>query len=102
MLDDWKKNSPLDFSEDYLISLALESRLLCPTAPESLCSFPFQDNDPFVLSEAPELFFVSNMAQYSTSKIQNTLICKIPSLSVTGAFIVVNPMDFSCKSFNVC
>ena len=36
----------------------LEMRQLCPTAPDTLRSFPFKDYDPFVIGpKGPDVFF---------------------------------------------
>lgn len=35
----------------------LETRHICPTAPDTLRCFPFRDIDPFVIEEGPHVFF---------------------------------------------
>lgn len=37
---------------------------LCPTAPDSLASYPFKDEDPFIIMKAPSVYFAGNQVKY--------------------------------------
>lgn len=36
---------------------------LCPTAPDSLASYPFKDQDPFIIPKAPSIYFAGNQVR---------------------------------------
>jgi DNA polymerase delta subunit 2 len=40
--------------------MTLEMRHLCPTAPDTLRAYPQLDDDPFVIEEAPHVYFAGN------------------------------------------
>ncbi|KAJ5225391.1 hypothetical protein N7468_006616 [Penicillium chermesinum] len=44
-----------------------------PTAPDTIWSYPFQTNDPFVLDNCPHLFFVGNQPSFKTAVIEGNL-----------------------------
>ncbi|KAJ6082424.1 hypothetical protein N7499_007298 [Penicillium canescens] len=41
-----------------------------PTAPDTIWSYPFQTDDPFVLQTCPHIFFAGNQPQFRTATIQ--------------------------------
>ena len=48
-----------------LLRLLLEMRHVCPTCPDTLRSFPFREEDPFVISgNAPDVFFAGCQPKY--------------------------------------
>ncbi|CAI4210326.1 unnamed protein product [Parascedosporium putredinis] len=64
----------------------LRWRCVAPTAPDTLWSYPFQDDDPFVLKMCPHLYFVGSQPEFSTSVIHgpegqslySALTCIVP------------------------
>ena len=42
----------------------LEMRHICPTAPDTLRAFPYVSEDPFVVDEAPHVYFCGNQETY--------------------------------------
>jgi len=50
----------------------LRWRNIAPTAPDTLWSYPFQENDPFVLhdGECPHVLIVGNQPKYETSLVE--------------------------------
>ncbi|KAL4726093.1 DNA polymerase delta small subunit Cdc1 [Fusarium chlamydosporum] len=58
-------------SDDRLGMMEAMCRWRCcaPTAPDTLWSYPFQDDDPFVMQTCPHLYFVGNQPQFSTKVI---------------------------------
>lgn len=49
-----------------VMSTLLECRHICPTAPSTLKTYPFQVTDPFILKEAPNVYFVGNQEKFAT------------------------------------
>ncbi|KAK2131131.1 DNA polymerase alpha/epsilon subunit B-domain-containing protein [Fusarium oxysporum II5] len=58
-------------SDDRLGMMEAMCRWRCcaPTAPDTLWSYPFQDDDPFVMQTCPHLYFVGNQPHFSTKVI---------------------------------
>ncbi|KAF9771479.1 hypothetical protein IL306_010895 [Fusarium sp. DS 682] len=70
-------------------------RCCAPTAPDTLWSYPFQDDDPFVMHTCPHLYFVGNQPQFSTKVIhgpegQLVRLITVPSFSETKELVLVD------------
>lgn len=83
-----------------------------PTAPDTLCislvplhrssdtnrtlgSYPFQDNDPFILRECPHVYFVGNQPSFATSLIegpagQQVRLIAVPKFKETGTLVLLD------------
>ncbi|ORY71195.1 DNA polymerase alpha/epsilon subunit B-domain-containing protein [Pseudomassariella vexata] len=84
-------------SEDRLGMMEAMCRWRCcaPTAPDTLWSYPFQDDDPFVMKTSPHLFFVGCQPEFGTKKIfgpegQTVRLIAIPSFSATKELVLVD------------
>lgn len=53
-----------------ILAATLEWRHLSPTSPDTLPTFPFEDRDPFILTESPHCYFVGNQPEFATRLIQ--------------------------------
>jgi DNA polymerase delta subunit 2 len=42
----------------------LEINHICPTTPDTLRSYSFTENDPFIVSDAPHVYFCGNQPIY--------------------------------------
>ncbi|KAI9718322.1 MAG: hypothetical protein M1828_006724 [Chrysothrix sp. TS-e1954] len=88
-------SSPLD-----LIEHTLRWRLIAPTAPDTLWSYPFRDHEPFVLEEGrcPHLYVVGNQERFGTRIVegvagQRVRIVSLPSFRQTGELALVDLED---------
>lgn len=59
-----------------VLETMLESRHLAPTCPDTLASYPFSMEDPFIIEKSPHIFFAGNQhvfstRMYSKSTVQN-------------------------------
>ncbi|TQV99282.1 hypothetical protein V2A60_004759 [Cordyceps javanica] len=84
-------------SDDRLGMMEAMCRWRCcaPTAPDTLWSYPFQDDDPFVLKSCPHLYFVGNQPEFGTRLIhgpegQSVRLVAVPSFSVSGEIVLVD------------
>jgi DNA polymerase delta subunit 2 len=105
-------------SEDRLGMMEAMCRWRCsaPTAPDTLCtqpfphlvfplllvlilallaSYPFQDDEPFVMKECPHLYFVGCQPEFGTKVIsgpdgQNIRLIAIPSFSTSRELVLVD------------
>ncbi|CRK46473.1 hypothetical protein BN1723_007081 [Verticillium longisporum] len=84
-------------SEDRLGMMEAMCRWRCsaPTAPDTLWSYPFQDDDPFVIKSAPHLYFVGCQPEFSTKVVQGPegqqiRLITVPSFSETKEVVLVD------------
>ena len=107
-------------SDDRLGMMEAMCRWRCcaPTAPDTLCkfhphpnwicksicclfltiilgSYPFQDEDPFVMKSSPHLYFVGNQPEFSTKVIQglddeSIRLVMVPSFADTKELVLVD------------
>ncbi|VEU21666.1 DEKNAAC102614 [Brettanomyces naardenensis] len=92
----------------------LESTILwqnvAPTAPDTMCCYPYSGEDPFSLTETPHVYVVGNQPKFETSilevKLKNdqvarvSIIC-VPDFSETGQCVMMNTNGLECKQFRV-
>jgi DNA polymerase delta subunit 2 len=86
----------------------MELRHLCPTAPDTLRSFPFSKEDPFVISQPADVVFTGCMPEYQASlefqdetKFKRTalkLIC-VPAFLKTRSVVLLD--TFSLESYEL-
>lgn len=86
----------------------LEWRHLFPTAPDTLGCFPFYDQDPFVISELPHVFFAGNQPEFASTIVQAAegpirLIC-VPRFDTTHTIVLLNLRNLECTPvrFDAC
>ncbi|KAJ6438575.1 microsomal signal peptidase subunit [Purpureocillium lavendulum] len=77
-------------SEDRLGMMEAMCRWRCcaPTAPDTLWSYPFQEDDPFVMKTCPHVYFVGCQPEFGTKVIdgpdgQSVRLITVPSFSET-------------------
>ncbi|EPE32330.1 hypothetical protein GLAREA_07463 [Glarea lozoyensis ATCC 20868] len=83
-------------------------RCCAPTAPDTLWSYPFQFDDPFVLTSCPHLFFVGSQPKFDTAVIegedgQTVRLIAVPKFSETGEIVLVDSetLETSVVRFSV-
>lgn len=67
---------------------------IVPTAPDTLYCYPFDDSDPFTLTETPHVYFAGNQAEAGSRKVQvgsyNVQCVSVPSFHETGEIVLVD------------
>ncbi|RHZ72938.1 hypothetical protein CDV55_107285 [Aspergillus turcosus] len=53
-----------------IMEAMLRWRCGVPTAPDTLWSYPFQTNDPFVMQSCPHIFFAGNQPRFKTAVLE--------------------------------
>ncbi|CAI5759720.1 unnamed protein product [Candida verbasci] len=65
-----------------------------PTAPDTLYCYPYENEDPFVFQELPNVYFVGNQEKYESEMLeyQNNKIrlISLPKFSETGEFVILD------------
>ncbi|KAL8376283.1 hypothetical protein RB595_007397 [Gaeumannomyces hyphopodioides] len=84
-------------SDDRLGMMELMCRWRCtaPTAPDTLWSYPFQDSDPFIISQCPHLYFVGSQPEFGTKTItgpegQSVRLVTVPAFSKSREIVLVD------------
>ncbi|EHA56641.1 hypothetical protein MCOR27_004386 [Pyricularia oryzae] len=84
-------------SDDRLGMMEAMCRWRCsaPTAPDTLWSYPFQDDDPFVMNQCPHLYFVGNQPEFGTKTItgtegQEVRLITVPTFSASRELVLVD------------
>ncbi|SSD61323.1 related to DNA polymerase delta small subunit [Saccharomycodes ludwigii] len=84
-----------------VLEATLKWQDIAPTAPDTLWSYPYEDNNPFLFkSEWPKVYFVGNQPRFMFSKInlssdpnnkdnEITCIC-VPEFSSTGEIVILD------------
>ncbi|XP_060854060.1 DNA polymerase delta subunit 2 [Rhopalosiphum padi] len=72
-----------------------------PSAPDTIPCYPFEGQDPFIIKEMPDVFFVSNQQSFKTSlKINSsgkpTRLISVPSFSSTQTCVLLNLNNLEC------
>ncbi|XP_012276130.1 DNA polymerase delta small subunit-like [Orussus abietinus] len=87
----------------------LEWRHLCPTAPDTLPSFPYCEKDSFIMNVSPDVYFMGNANKFETKLVtgienQKTRLVCIPRFYQTKTVILVDmesldvqPISFGAK-----
>ena len=83
-------------------------RVLAPTAPDTLPAYPFNDADPFVIDDQPDLLFAGDAPHFATSKAKRpdgspaATLLALPSFARTGvcALVDLNTMDVERLHFD--
>lgn len=114
--EDWK--DPVDILEHSLMI-----RHSCPTSPDTLRSYSFTESDPFIISDAPHVYFAGNQPIYgekwvnrSSSKLaypdleeqkcademnthNQTKVISVPSFRTTKKFVLLDLETLDCYDY---
>ena len=63
-VDDVLRNTSISCPLDAMAAILNWSHL-APTCPDTLGCFPFQDKDPFILTQRPHVFFTANQDKFA-------------------------------------
>ncbi|KAG9245871.1 DNA polymeras-like protein subunit delta-2 [Calycina marina] len=97
--------------EDRLGMLEAMCRWRCcaPTAPDTLWSYPFQNDDPFVMMSCPHIFLTGSQPKFDTAAIegpegQKVRLIAVPRFSETGELVIVDSetLETEVVRFSVC
>ncbi|KAK9368163.1 DNA polymerase alpha/epsilon subunit B-domain-containing protein [Lipomyces kononenkoae] len=85
-----------------MMEYSLRWQHCAPTAPDTLWTYPFRDNDPFILNETPHLFFAGNQPEFKTKIVdgdngQRVRLVTLPKFSETGQVVLVDVATLACE-----
>lgn len=89
------------------LKATLEWSHIAPTAPDTLASYPYYNEDPFIITEMPHVYFAGNCKAFRTDKVtlgagETRIVC-VPAFSETKQVVLLNLKSLECKpmSFNL-
>jgi len=93
-IDNMERYMTID-SKLNLMEKTLEWRHLAPSAPDQLHCYPFLEQDPFVISTCPHVYFIGNQKEFKTKLVngpngQTTRLIMIPSFATTQTAVLLN------------
>ncbi|KAF2759330.1 DNA polymeras-like protein subunit delta-2 [Pseudovirgaria hyperparasitica] len=93
-IDDLFKYVPGDDRLEMMENL-LRWRCNAPTAPDTLWCYPFQDDDPLLITECPHVYFVGNQPRLETTVIEGPLgqqvtLIAVPKFRETGQLVLLD------------
>jgi len=97
-----------------VLESTLRWRHMAPTAPDTLWCHPYLGEDPFVISETPDIYIIGGQKKFGTklvtshsesSKQKGKLptrcrIVLVPSFAVTGTLVLVNLRTLAVRCVN--
>ncbi|GAA5972676.1 hypothetical protein JCM11641_002969 [Rhodosporidiobolus odoratus] len=88
----------------------LEWSHIAPTCPDTLWCYPFVDRDPFILKQAPHVYFIGNQPSFATRIVSSTVLDEegeeqvrkvrvvlLPKFCETGEVVLVNTKTLETK-----
>ncbi|CAE7184639.1 unnamed protein product [Rhizoctonia solani] len=86
-----------------MVRHTLKWRHIAPTAPDTLWSYPFDRQDPFVLDKTPDVYVVGNQPAFGTEMVGPTRVVLLPRFAkqplvvlVDMATLGVQTVEFGC------
>lgn len=101
-VDDIMMYSTYDSPADILEQM-LSWRHLIPTAPDSLSTYPFVDEDPFVLDKTPDVLFAGGCGERVETRLVKAdgVRCRVVSVPEFSKRKVLVLVDITSKDFDV-
>lgn len=88
------------------LKATLEWSHIAPTAPDTLPSYPYYEEDPFIIREMPHVYFAGNCKAFGSEEVKlgggkARIIC-VPAFSETKQVVLLNLKTLECEtmSFN--
>jgi DNA polymerase delta subunit 2 len=93
-VDDVSRYSTFE-SPTEILGQMLQWRHIIPTAPDSLATYPYSDEDPFILDQTPHVFFAGGQASYQSTLLegpdgQKSRIISVPEFALDPVMVLVN------------
>lgn len=88
-----------------LIECTIKWQNLAPTAPDTLWTYPYKDNDPFILDEWPHVYIAGNQPYFGTRDVdlkgKKVKVISLPSFSSTGSVVLLDIKTLQTEIINI-
>ncbi|CAD6896358.1 unnamed protein product [Tilletia controversa] len=94
-----------DDARIHMAARTLDWGHVAPTAPDTLWCYPFNTDDPFLIRETPDIYFIGNQPAFATTLYENpdghqTRVVLLPRFSQSGDVVLVNLRTLECELVN--
>lgn len=84
-----------------IMNLTLEMRHLAPTWPDTLRSFPFEESDPLILENSPNVYFSCNSKGFETKVESGIRLITVPAFTQTKELVLVDAETLEAYSYQI-
>lgn len=88
-----------------LMECTMKWQNLAPTAPDTLWTYPYKDEDPFLLDEWPHIYVVGNQPYFGTRELdlkgKRVKIISVPEFSTTGSVVLLDIKTLETEVLNI-
>lgn len=87
-----------------VIELTLQMRHMFPTTPDTLRSYPFIGEDPFVLHDAPHVYFCGNQPEYGSRLLHTdmqevTRLISVPTFRSSKSIVLLDTQTLQAYEY---
>lgn len=104
MFDDSQPADTVEHRLD-LMECTMKWQNLAPTAPDTLWTYPYKNDDPFLLTEWPHIYAVGNQPQFGTREIdlkgRRIKLISVPEFSTTGTIVLLDIKTLEIETVNI-
>ncbi|KAG9124522.1 hypothetical protein FRC07_011312 [Ceratobasidium sp. 392] len=76
----------------------LKWRHIAPTAPDTLWSYPYTKEDPFVLDNTPDVYVIGNQPSFATEMVGPTRVVLLPEFSSQPLVVLVDSTTLEAQT----
>jgi DNA polymerase delta subunit 2 len=102
-IENIKKYTNISKNSTDLLEKTLEWGHLAPSAPDTLRTYPFHENDPLIIKEYPEVYFTGNQKTFETKLIsineKPIRLISIPQFCETGSIVLLDTETLNIEEF---
>jgi len=86
-----------------IMEMTLQWRHLAPTAPDTMFSYPYPDQDPFIIEKMPHIYFSGNQPVFNTklkyfnNQQQIVRMVTVPSFEQNYSCVMINLKNLDCE-----
>lgn len=81
-----------------MVRNTLKWRHIAPTAPDTLWSYPYTKEDPFVLERTPDVYVVGNQPEFATEMVGPTRVVLLPEFSARALVVLVDSATLAVET----
>ncbi|XP_038064247.1 DNA polymerase delta subunit 2-like [Patiria miniata] len=84
-----------------ILEATLSANHIAPTAPDTLACYPYYNEDPFIMSECPHVYFAGNQTKFQSRIFkgnagQKVLLVTVPRFVSSHACVLLNLRNLQC------
>jgi DNA polymerase delta subunit 2 len=93
-IDNIRKYTTISKNPIDILEKTIEWGHICPSAPDTVRTYPITGNDPLILREIPNVYFTGNQKTFETKLINYTeppvRLISIPDFSISFSFVLID------------